>query len=195
MARGVQSIHVKKCWLVVRCNIWEIISSTFWFIVASSVRFCLFNDVDIVKSSRNERNFLFVCFEANGSLRSSRAEENWSIIVTKLSQNCVWMANNEGGRVSIKLPGPGQSRSLRPWSWVDTGVTRWGKIQHEKLSQPLSPPFLNHGKTRDCLGFPFWNKRDKRRGSISNCGHPCLYFCWTNWEFMVQCALCSKQTR
>lgn len=143
VARGVQSIHVKKCWLVVRCNIWEISSWTFW-IIASSVRFCLFNDVDIVKSSRNERNFLFVCFEANGSLRSSKAEENWSIIVTKLSPNCVWMANNEGGRVSIKLPGPGQSRSLRPWSWVD-GVTRWGKIQHEKLSQPLPPPFLNHG--------------------------------------------------
>ena len=145
---------------------------------------------------------------------------NWSIIVTKLSQDCVWMANNEGGRVSIKLPTkPGSEprrdikerekqiqlvlcnatkyplfsdwfmHDLRSY-WMEIAATasadsgvfsniywitvcfcpcivsplnislvrarliiivggrgqqRWGKIQLEKLRQPLPPPFLNHG--------------------------------------------------
>ena len=146
--RGSLGIRVKKCGLLVRCNIWEIISRLCF--VASSAWFCLFNEADTKKSSWNERNFLFVCFEANGSLGSSRAEDNWSIIVTKLSQNCVWMANNEGGRTVIKLPGPGQRGTVRPHDRGWTGSQVRKNWEHEKLSQPLPPPFLNHGtQTRD----------------------------------------------
>ena len=57
--RGSLGIRVKKCGLLVRCNIWEIISRLCF--VASSAWFCLFNEADTKKSSRNERNFcLFV---------------------------------------------------------------------------------------------------------------------------------------
>ena len=140
------------------------------------------------RSSRNERNFLFVCFEANGSLRSSLTEDNWSIIVTKLSQNCVWMANNEGGRASIKLPCPGQRGSglmIVGGRGVTQGEEKLNTRNWLNLS-PLPPPFLNHGTNSwlgNVPGFHFKTKGPRGEEVCQNVNKPVCIFCWNNWEF------------
>ena len=95
------------------------------------------------------------------------------------------MANNEGGRVSIKLPCPGQ-RGSGLMIVGGRGHTRWGKTQHEKLSQPLPPPFLNHGTDSwlgNVPGFHFKTKGPGEEEVCQNINKPVFIFCWNNWEF------------
>ena len=97
--RGSLGIHVKKCGLLVRCNIWEIISR-FWF-VASSARFCLFNDVDIKK--------IF-----------SEWEKFFCLLVLRLMDP--W--DHHGRRIIEVLSSPNYHKIVSEWQIMREGASR-----------------------------------------------------------------------
>ena len=97
--RGSLGIHVKKCGLLVRCNIWEIISR-FWF-VASSARFCLFNDVDIKK--------IFLEWEKFFGLLVLRLMDPW---------------DHHGRRIIEVLSSPNYHKIVSEWQIMREGASR-----------------------------------------------------------------------